>query len=288
MKLIKIVQQQLICTGYQSPQLWYIAAWLASKITKLSIAQLLSTDRDFLPEEQELLTKLIYELTVLKKPLQYILGFVSFCSLDILVSDPVLIPRPETEEWVLDLGKQLIQGKQPLNILDIGTGSGCIALFLAHLIPQTNVIGVDISETALELACKNQAALGISHVSFVQADLFPLGHELFDIIISNPPYVTEQEWLQLEPPVRVWEDKLALVADDNGFAVTKRIVDQARNHLVNNGQLVLEIGRTQASVVCTFMKSCGYTDIQIKKDFAHNDRVLMGRYETVYHTLVET
>ena len=279
MKLTKIVEQQLLEAGYQSYQLWYVAGWLASKITGLSLAQLLCTDRAFLPKEQELLNKLIYELTVLKKPLQYILGAVSFCSLEIIVNDPVLIPRPETEEWVLDLGKQLVRGKLPLNILDIGTGSGCIALALAHMSPQARVIGADIAEKALELARKNQAILGISNVTFILADLFPAGDGLFDVIVSNPPYVTEKEWLHLNPQVRVWEDKLALVADDNGLAVIKRIIDLARGHLVNNGQLVLEIGSTQASAVCTFMKSCGYTDIQVKKDFAHNDRVLMGRYE---------
>jgi len=278
-KLIKIVEQQLVCAGYQSQQLWYAAGWLASKITGLSMVQLLVTDRNFSPKEQELLTKLIYELTVLKKPLPYILGSVSFCSLEILVEPPVLVPRPETEEWVLDLGKQLVQEQRLLSILDIGTGSGCIALALAHMLPRSRVIGVDIAEKALELARKNQMVLGISHVTFTLADLFPAQRDLFDVIVSNPPYISESEYRELEPQVSLWEDKKALVADDSGLAIIKRIIDRARVHLVNKGQLVLEIGSTQAAVVCTFMRSCGYTDIQVKKDFAHNDRVLMGRYE---------
>lgn len=279
MNIIKHIQDQLIKIGVQSPQLFYVACWLAEKITGRSVSQLLTVDSELTDAERKQLENYIHDLTVLKKPLQYVLGTVDFCGLELTVRPPVLIPRPETEEWVTALIKQLEHEHKPLKILDIGTGTGCIALALAHALPQAQVIGVDCSQEALNLARENQIKLAITNVTFIESDIFSNIKETFDVIISNPPYIAEHEWQQLEDTVRVWEDKGALVADNQGLMLLKQIIEQAPTYLNQHGKLVLEMGSLQGDAVCTLMRSCGYTDVELYKDFAGLDRLVIGYWE---------
>ena len=276
MNIINEVRNQLNKAQFRSPQLFYISCWLANKITGMTTSQLLTTDEVLSNEQREQLEQCVYELTVLKKPIQYVLGTVEFCGLSLKVQPPILIPRPETEEWVQAMIKRLVRDKTSATILDIGTGSGCVALALASALPAARVLGVDCSAQALVLAQENKRLLNIINVDFAESDLFASVKGKFDVIISNPPYVAECEWQQLEDPVRIWEDKKALVADDRGLALLKCIIEQSPLYLAQDGELVLEIGHAQGDAVCTFMRSCGYTDVEIYKDFAGCDRLVIG------------
>jgi len=300
----KLIVKKLRENGYKSGNSGQIADWLLQKITGKNQIELLSRPIHLSEKQKGLLDQLIRELVEENKPLQYILGFVPFCGFEILVESPVLIPRPETEEWVSELilrydllckslpsslklrnGHGRTSGFNELNrhlkILDLCTGSGCIALAIAQALPEAEVIGSDISKQAIKLAKKNKDKLNIQNVSFVQYNLFEqFENQQFDLIVTNPPYVTEHEWQELELNVKNWEDKMALVGGDYGLDLIKKIIEQAPKYLKRNSlsQLVLEIGSTQAEAVCTFMQSYGYTDVQVKKDFADCDRVGMGCY----------
>ncbi|MDR3550834.1 MAG: peptide chain release factor N(5)-glutamine methyltransferase [Candidatus Babeliales bacterium] len=231
-------------------------------------------------------------------PIQYLLGSVPFNDLDILVQPPTLIPRPETEEWVINLIDQLKKlNNQALTILDVCSGSGCIALALAKAFPQSDVFATDISSQALALAQKNAKHNNITNVTFVQSDLFNelATDKLFDIVVGNPPYISFDEFTEMDDSVTTWEDPQALVADDNGRAIIDAIIEQAPDYLKSNKemeeknipQLVLEIGYTQAHKVSDFMKACGFIHIKISKDLEGKERVVSGRVGNVITPFME-
>ncbi len=276
--VIAHIQKLLIKAGYQSQQLFYDALALAQKVTGLASAQLLNTDFLLTGIQKQKLEKLVHELAVLHKPLQYILGSVPFGSLELFVQQPTLIPRPETEEWVHNL-IIFLKDKNIKSILDIGTGTGCIALALANALPEAQIVGVDIAPEAVVLARKNQEHNNIQNSTFLLSNLFESITGVFDIIVSNPPYIAPKSYKTLSDTVKNWEDKNALVAKNNGLWILKKIITQARKHFTPpEGLLALELGYDQADTCYTFMHSCGYTDIQVKKDFANHHRVIMGRY----------
>lgn len=259
-----------------------VAEWLLQEV--LSTLQVSSVfAQKWSPAHEQRLEELLQALLVEHKPLDYILGTVPFCDVRVQVRPPTLIPRPETEEWVFNLIERLKPIKQPLRILDVCTGSGCIALALAHAFPDSTVTGVDISTTALALANDNKKLLGIANVSFIQSDLFAaVQGQCFDVIVSNPPYIAHDEWLHLDPVVRDWEDYQALVADQQGLALIYAIIEQAPAYVtdtVQGPQIYIEMGSTQAHAVCTKFKACGYTEIAVQRDLAGLDRVVVARYQ---------
>ena len=281
-KLKKELKHETVCNQY--------AWWLLEKLTKKSKADLLIADEITLSEDQEHeLAKWVDQIANKHKPIAYILGTVPFGTLDILVRPPILIPRPETEEWVLKLADQLAQlpDKKELLILDLGAGSGCIGLTLANKLPFAHIYASDISQQAIALAQENKERLGIGNVSFMHADLFDgLPEDIkFDLIVSNPPYITPEEYEKLEPSVLAWEDKGALVAPRHGLAIIEKIIEQTPAHIRPNkqlydhgvDQLYLEIGWQQGQAVKTAMQENRYTDIEIHKDSAGKDRVVSGR-----------
>ena len=220
-------------------------------------------------EEQKILNFLEERKT--NKPLAYIVGNQEFFGYSFLVSQDVLIPRPETEELVL-LVKNNISSNE--KVLDIGTGSGAIAIVLAK---ETNarVTAVDISEKALAVAKKNAKTLN-AKVDFVRSDLFEnLDGKIFDIIVSNPPYISEDEFVNLEKNVKDFEPKLALVADHNGFAIYEKIIEKAKNHLSENGKIFFEIGYSQAKEIVKLLEK-DFENIQIIKDLEGKDRMVMA------------
>jgi release factor glutamine methyltransferase len=266
--------------------------WLLEKVTGLSKTQLLiQSTIIFTPEQLEALETYVYQIVDEHKPLAYILGHVPFGDLNILVKEPILIPRSDTEQWVLELIQKLKSIDTPLTILDMCTGSGCIALALAHALPQSHVYGVDISATALELAHSNAAHNDIHNVTFIQSDLFNnlAQTRRFDVIVSNPPYISESEWQSLDNSVKKWEDTRALVADKEGLAILNVLITQAPLWLTHNPiltksnipELIVEIGYTQANAVQELFKKAGYRDIAIAQDLAHNDRTVSGRIDHV-------
>jgi release factor glutamine methyltransferase len=177
------------------------------------------------------------------KPAQYITGHQEFWGLDLLVSPAVLIPRPETEhviETVLDLAA----GQQDLKIIDVGTGSGCIAIALASEFASAEIHATDISAEALEIARANAARLGFAEqIRFHRADLLQrLPAQQFDFVVSNPPYVSEAEPEKTQREVREFEPKVAVFGGETGMEIYQRLIPQAHEALRNNGWLVMEIG----------------------------------------------
>jgi len=266
------------------------AQWILEAITQKPASYFFTHDTVKLtPEQQEKLCSWLHAIIHEHTPLQYLIGSVPFGDLTLYVETPTLIPRPETEEWVLNLIAQLRTLKnQQLAILDLCTGSGCIALALAQALPKAHVYATDISDKALALARKNAIHNQIANITFLHADLFAqIDPEFtFDIIVANPPYISREEWVTLEPSVKLWEDQQALVAADNGLAIVEKIIQQAPGYLRKNSelqdnsipQLLLEIGYQQGVQVYQLMRTYGYHHIQVLKDLAHQDRVVAARY----------
>lgn len=264
-----------------------VAWWLLEKVTKKTKALLLISS-DSLSENQEITLKEWEDLLLIKQyPLQYILETVPFGPLELFVESPILIPRPETEAWCSDVIEMLLPYKnEHLTLLDMCSGSGCIGLWIASTFPNATVYGVDISEQAINLARKNAQHNNVKNIIFIHSDLFTNipKNITYDIIIANPPYITEQEWLHLEPQVKEWEDKKALVADDNGLALYQKITTQSLHFLNKNTVLnktfphiIFEIGQMQAKDVKTILEKSSYTNITVKKDSAGKDRVVFAK-----------
>lgn len=260
-------------------------AWqMFEAITQRSKATLIAQNYLLTPSEEKTLNNWVQRQVYEHVPLQYLIGTVPFFNVELFVEPPVLIPRPETEEWVANLLARLT--KLPavqLDILDLCTGSGCIALALAAALPQAQVIGVDISEQAVALAHKNQVRNAIKNARFLVSDLYSaLAQMRFDLIVSNPPYISSEEWQYLEPRVKQWEDRRALVASDKGLSIIARIINKAHNYFKHPSildnyaieRLMIEIGYNQGHAVLELAHNAGYKKSKILKDLQGHDRVL--------------
>ncbi len=217
-------------------------------------------------------------------PTQYITGHQEFWGLDLLVSPAVLIPRPETEhvvETVLELVKEYgFDGPGRIRLLDVGTGSGCIALALASELPQTEIHACDISEEALEIARINAARLVLGgKVLFRKSDLLSVyAGEKFDFIISNPPYVGEVDADKVQKQVREFEPRIAVFSGHEGMDIYRRLIPQAHEHLRPGGWFVSEIGFSEEAKVRELL--AGWTDIQVTPDLQGIPRVIAARKAT--------
>ena len=219
------------------------ALWILEFITGKSHAELLtSTNIELSEAQQDKIVEIIRKRVQEHEPLQYLLGTAPFLGLHFIIRPPVLIPRPETEEicnWLIKRIEQLPDAKKTaFSILDIGTGSGCIALSLAYNLPYATILGVDIEDEAIALSKENAQHLGLSHARFIKSDLYEgiqNRKHCFDIIISNPPYISPEEYTDLDESVRNWEDRRALVAEDQGLAIIQRIIAGAQEFLVRDG-----------------------------------------------------
>jgi release factor glutamine methyltransferase len=211
-----------------------------------------------------------------REPVAYILGRWGFRGLDLDVDRRVLVPRPETE-LVVDRCLALLDGLPDPAIVDVGTGSGAIALALAAELPGARVCGCDISGEALEVARGNGARLGIE-AEWATSDLLSgLGGRRFHLVVSNPPYVAAGEIEGLEPEVRDWEPRAATVAGRTGLEVAERIVAAAPAALEPGGVLVLEVGAGQAGTVARLMGAAGLRGIDRDRDHAAIERIVWGR-----------
>jgi len=265
-----------------------VAWWFLEGITKKNRAQLITQTTLSLSEsQQKQLAHWIHAHTKESYPLQYLLGSVPFGSLEILVEPPILIPRPETEEWCLNLIQSLIPlTHAPLRILDMCTGSGCIALSLAQAFPCSTVYGVDISDTALTLAEKNATHNNIQNVRFFKSNLFETLNQSapFDLIVSNPPYINPDVWHELSPIVSLWEDRSALVAGNHGLELIQSITRTAPYYLTKQSlltihgfpRLVMEIGYDQGLVTQELFIDAGFGTVRVLTDSAERDRVVLG------------
>ena len=224
-----------------------------------------------------------YWNTVLEKlktqiPIQYILGTTYFYGLEFTVDENVLIPRPETEElvdWIIKLNCRISNNKN-IKILDIGTGSGCIAISLANNIPDSEVFAIDISEKALDVAKKN-AILNKVPVTMLHKNILETTdlNQKFDIIVSNPPYVRNIEKSEIKPNVLDNEPHLALfVSDTEPLIFYKKIAELAAANLKINGQLFFEINQYLGKETQDLLKSIGLKNIELRKDIYGNDRMI--------------
>jgi release factor glutamine methyltransferase len=211
-------------------------------------------------------------------PIQYILGTTHFYGSEFIVDENVLIPRPETEElvdWIVKLNTKLSK-KKDLKILDIGTGSGCIAISLAKNILNSAVFAVDVSEKALAVAEKN-ATLNQVTVTFLHKNILETKHldQKFDIIVSNPPYVRNLEKAEIKPNVLENEPHLALFVPDNDPLIFyKKIAELATANLNTNGQLFFEINQYLGKETQDLLESLGLKNIELRKDIYGNDRMI--------------
>jgi release factor glutamine methyltransferase len=212
------------------------------------------------------------------EPLQYITGHQEFWGLDLQVTPAVLIPRPETEH-VVEVALDLIRGIELPRIVDVGTGSGCIALALASELPQANIQAVDISEEALEVAGENAIRLRLSErVRFRQSDLLKpfLGPNTeFDLVVSNPPYVGETEADKLQIEVRQHEPHEALFGGAEGLDIYRRLVPQAHQVLKPGGWLVMEMGYSQEHAIRELMTE--WEEVHSVPDLQGIPRVMVAR-----------
>lgn len=213
-------------------------------------------------------------------PLQYILGRTSFYGLEFMVDENVLIPRQETEElveWIISAAAKRIS-QEGVRILDIGTGSGCIAISLAKNIAGSEVYAIDVSEKALAIAEKN-AALNNVKVHFMLADILATEdlERQFDIIVSNPPYVRNLEKGEIRKNVLDHEPHLALFVEDDDASVFYRKISQlASRNLDDNGQLYFEINQYLGAEMIELLRKEGFRDIELRKDIYGNDRMIFS------------
>ena len=209
-----------------------------------------------------------------REPLAYILGYWEFMGLRFTVSGDVLIPEQDSEFLVEEALRHCEDG---FTVLDLCTGSGCIALSILNYTNDTKAVCTDISKEALDIASRNAGDLGLSErAQFIQTDLFPEdGSVKADIIVSNPPYIASSVIDTLQPEVRDFEPRIALDGDEDGLSFYRRIADRAGEFLYSSGYLILEIGYDQADAVCGILKDKGcYHDIEVIRDFSGNTRVV--------------
>ena len=217
-------------------------------------------------------------------PDAYLVGRREFYSMNFRVTPDVLIPRPETELLVihlLDLAKAISADGASLEVADIGTGSGIIAICAAKNLREARVTAVDISPAALQVAQSNAAEHGVAdRMAFVESDLFAAvpPDARFDIVASNPPYVTADEMDQLEPTVRDYEPRTALQAGPSGTAIIERLIPEAAGRLKPGGWLLMEIGHQQGPVVQELLQADGrFDEISLTKDLAGQMRLAQAR-----------
>jgi release factor glutamine methyltransferase len=211
-----------------------------------------------------------------REPVAYILGRKGFRNLELAVDRRVLVPRPETE-MLVELALEL----QPASVLDVGTGSGAIALAVADELPECAVTAMDTSPGALELARANAERLGLGErVRFLEGTL-PEG-ESFDLVLANLPYVAERDWPSLQPEVTQWEPREALLAGPDGLDVYRAFIPECPGHLhryagQKTGALAVEVGDGQAEAVGALMEEAAFGTIEARRDLAGIERVVVGR-----------
>lgn len=266
-----------IYDGVEAESFFYLILEKKQQLKRIDLA--LKPDLE-LSEEELAVWDSILEQLKLEVPVQYLLGKTSFYGLDFEVNSAVLIPRPETEElvdWILK--RQKAKGKgQKVKILDIGTGSGCIAVSLAKNLPNAKVFAIDVSEKALATAQKN-AELNSVEVTFIEKNILEtmdLGQE-FDIIVSNPPYVRNLEKEEIKKNVLDNEPHLALfVEDDDALLFYRKIAELAQKNLSNSGQLYFEINQYLGQEMIDLLEKMNFENIELRKDIYGNDRMTLA------------
>lgn len=272
--------KQALATYYPESEVSGFVRYILEHITKRSYHQLLLSDIHFSEGQTKVVQQYIERLQQYE-PIQYIIGETEFFGLPFYVNKHTLIPRPETEELVELVLKENTQ-YQP-SILDVGTGSGCIAIALAKHIPNAKVTAWDFSKGAIEMANKN-ANLNKVQVKFDQVDVlgeYPTDQK-YDIIVSNPPYILDSEQADMEKNVLDYEPHSALFVPNNkALLFYERITDIGLELLTENGKLYFEINRAKGQETVEMLASKGYYDIELLKDLSKNDRMVSAKRPTL-------
>ena len=267
--------------AYPKDEAEALAWWIAEETTGLSRSQLLCGYKGTtnFPHMQEIISRLLHF-----EPIQYIFGHTLWCGLDLKVSPATLIPRPETAELIdrIQNTEYRIQTDHPFRVLDIGTGSGCIAIALKKTHPEWQVTGLDISTEALEIAKENAQKNGVE-VVFKQLDIFsdeieknhqsPITNHQYDLVVSNPPYICEKEKIEMRRNVLDYEPATALFVPDEDPLLFYRRIAQLRI----GKYLFFEINEAYAKELKEMLSQFGYTDIQITNDIYGKPRIIDGR-----------
>ncbi len=274
---IKLSTEFLEKKGVESPRI--NAELLLAKILNCKRLDLyLKFDRPLSDEEIKLYREFLSRRSKFE-PLQYILGSVEFYGFEFTVDNSVLIPRPETEILVEQIINS-VNKSDKLKILDIGTGSGIIAVCLAKHLSESSIIAIDSSIDALNTARRNSdlnnVSKGIEFIEWniIKGEFFPESD--FDIVVSNPPYVSIEEFKNLRPELKIYEPSIALTDNSDGLSFYRIISLKAKELLKSGGKLFLEIGMGQSEKVKEILLSNNYSSIELKKDYLNIDRVISG------------
>lgn len=253
------------------------AAWIVSAVTNIKRNALhFEKDKELTQKQVETL-KYILQRRKAREPLQYILGFVPFYNLILNTDKRALIPRDETA-LLVETAINIINKKDYKTVLDIGTGSGAIAIAIKKNVPETLVTASDISADALSLA-KENACLNEVQVDFIKSDLFEnLQNSKFDCILSNPPYIAAKDMEKLEKELS-FEPQNALDGGSDGLDFYRDIISEVKNHLNKNGLLMFEIGFDQGDAVKTLLAKSGFVKSYVLKDYSALDRIVYTFYE---------
>jgi release factor glutamine methyltransferase len=261
----------------EAESFFYLILEEKQQLKRIDLA--LQPDLVFSEEEIAVWNSILEQLN-LEIPIQYLLGKTSFYGLDFEVNENVLIPRPETEElvdWIISQNLRISES-QNLKILDIGTGSGCIAISLAKNLPNAQVFAIDVSKKALATAQKN-AVQNEVNVTFIEQNILQtldLGQE-FDIIVSNPPYVRNLEKEEIKKNVLEHEPHLALfVEDDDALIFYIKIAELTQKNLKSSGQLYFEINQYLGKEMVELLQKMNFKNIELRKDIYGNDRMMRG------------
>ncbi|MBI3581183.1 MAG: peptide chain release factor N(5)-glutamine methyltransferase [Nitrospinae bacterium] len=248
--------------------------------SQLLLAHVLGTERskmlvdppDEIPADAPGCFRGLLERRAAGEPLFYITGSKGFHNHVFNVNSSVLVPRPETEEMV-EAVLERFSNERPLAVADVGTGSGCIAVTLGLERPSWRIKAVDVSEDALSVARENARRLGAANVSFARSDLLSGVRGLFDVVVSNPPYVDFALSGALQVEVRKYEPSVALFADENGLGGIRELVAQSARRLRTGGTFFCEIGFDQKDAVSKFFDPAVWSDVEFIRDLAGHDRV---------------
>jgi len=277
LEVIKLSTEYLQKKGVESPRA--NAEILLAEILKCKRLELyLAFDKPLAENEVQVYREAIRKRG-LRIPLQYIVGNVEFYGLKLIVNENVLIPRPETELLVEKIINDSDKSNN-LKILDIGVGSGNISLSISKNLPNSKVVAIDISKSALDVANQNaevnslQDRIEFRLFDFMNDDLNSLGK--FDLIVSNPPYVSENDYESLEPELKNHEPKIALTDNSNGISFYKHIVEASNQLLKKPGKIYFELGIDQSAQVQEYFKQNNFTNIKIIKDYSGIERIICG------------
>ena len=268
-QIFKDFEEKLIAQGEEAESLSFVYRSLKN----LSFTDFVFALQQEVTEEEKEFVEEIYKKLANHIPAQYIIGHAEFFGMQLKVDERVLIPRPETEELV-----ELILDENPkenLKVLDIGTGSGAIALALAKNRPDWTITAADISQDALDLAMENANNQGLT-LFFIKSDCFSEISSKYDIIVSNPPYISRVDEAEVGLNVLHSEPHLALFADEDGLAIYRRIAEESKDYLNDGGKIYLEIGYKQGqSVPALFMENLPEKRVRTLKDQFGQDRMVV-------------